>query len=63
MFPDEERMHIGRAVVLKDLGRLDEALEMFEQIKFAFQDSCIAHCGQADVLKEMGRLDKALLSY
>ncbi len=53
----------GRGEVLKDLGELTEALEIFQSCAEAFPDQSSPQCGRAEVKREMGRLDEALEIY
>ena len=60
---DPVSAHNGRADVLKDLGRFDDALQLFEETLRAHPDSVFARHGRADVLRTMGRLCDALDAY
>jgi len=53
----------GRANVLKQLGRLDEALEVYEATIRERPENAYARCGRAEVLKDLGRLEEALEAY
>jgi tetratricopeptide (TPR) repeat protein len=53
----------GRAEVLKDLGRLHEALHAYEQTVNDFPQNAFARTGRAEVLRELGRLEDALQAY
>ncbi len=53
----------GRAEVLKELLRLDEALASYDEIVAEFPENLVARGGRAEVLKELGRLEQALDSY
>jgi len=53
----------GRAEILKEMGRLDEALQVYEETARLFPEDVYTHTGRAEVLKEMGRLDGALRTY
>jgi tetratricopeptide (TPR) repeat protein len=53
----------GRGEVLKDLGQLTEAFEIFQSCAEAFPDETAAQCGRAEVTREMGRLEEALGIY
>jgi tetratricopeptide (TPR) repeat protein len=57
-FPDELQFRCGRAAVLSDLGRLDEALEAYDAPEL--HDDLIALNGKASVFKELGRFQEAL---
>ncbi len=53
----------GRAEVLKEMGRLDDALREYESTAKDFPQDAVARNGRAEVLKAMGRLDDALREY
>jgi tetratricopeptide (TPR) repeat protein len=53
----------GRGEVLKDLGELTEALEIYQSCVEAFPDQVTPQCGRAEVTREMGRLEEALEIY
>jgi tetratricopeptide (TPR) repeat protein len=57
-FPDELTFRCGRAAVLSDLGRLNEALDAYNAPEL--RDNLIALNGKASVLKELGRFQEAL---
>jgi len=54
---------IGRAEVLKDLGQLDEALQIFEQCTQEFPDDLISRNGRAAALAHYGKFQQALDAY
>lgn len=54
---------IGRAEVLKDLGQLDEALQIFEQCTQEFPDDRISRNGRAAALAHYGKFQQALDAY
>jgi Putative Zn-dependent protease, contains TPR repeats len=53
----------GRAQVLLAMGRLNEALDAYDDAAREFPDNVVARNGRADVLKSIGRLDQALAAY
>jgi tetratricopeptide (TPR) repeat protein len=53
----------GRAVVLKLMGRLPEALRAYDEIVRDFPSDLVARHGRAEVLKAMNRLPEALATY
>jgi tetratricopeptide (TPR) repeat protein len=53
----------GRAEALKALGRFDEALSAYDQIRSEHPDNVVAKNGRAEVLKSLGRFDEALSAY
>jgi tetratricopeptide (TPR) repeat protein len=61
VFPNESSFWCGRAAVLKDMGRLGEALSAYSEAQVRLDP--VAHGGRADVLKTMGKLDEALQTY
>jgi tetratricopeptide (TPR) repeat protein len=61
VFPNESSFWCGQAAVLKDMGRLGEALSAYSEAQVRLDP--VAHGGRADVLKTMGKLDEALQTY
>jgi tetratricopeptide (TPR) repeat protein len=53
----------GRAEVLKDLGQLNEALQLYEQCIQKFPDDLVPRNGRAAALAYSGRLQQALDAY
>ena len=53
----------GRAEVLKALGRFDDALTAYDQIRRENPGDVVAKNGRAEVLKALGRFDDALTAY
>ncbi len=53
----------GRAEILKDMGRLQEALDTYQDAvrKFPFEPRALN--GRANILKKLGRLDESLQAY
>lgn len=60
--PQELLLRCGRASVLTELGRLEDALAAYDAI-LASQDDLVALNGKASVLKQMGRLEDSLNVY
>ncbi|MFZ3138859.1 MAG: tetratricopeptide repeat protein [Thermodesulfovibrionales bacterium] len=53
----------GRAEVLKDIGQLEESLEIYEQCILEFPDEIVTQNGRAAALANYGKLEKALEAY
>ncbi len=53
----------GRAQVLKDLGQLDEALDIFAQCALEFPDDLFCRNGRAAALADYGKFQQALDAY
>lgn len=65
-FPSEEESYRTDAAigeVLRDMGRLDEAVRAYEQAANIPPQQAVLWCGRASVLKDMGRLEEALEVY
>ncbi|QJE72248.1 tetratricopeptide repeat protein [Aerophototrophica crusticola] len=54
---------VGRAEVLKAMGRLGEALAAYEDAVAQFPNDVVPRNGRAEALKAMGRLGEALAAY
>ena len=63
VFGNQLTGHLGRAAVLKDLGQIDEALDLFEFCIREFPGNEIATNSRAAALAEFGRFDEALVAY
>ena len=63
MKPDYAEAHSNLGTTLKQLGRLDEALESYTQAIALKPDFAEAHSNLGTTLEELGRLDEALESY
>ncbi|MFZ2727350.1 MAG: tetratricopeptide repeat protein [Methylococcaceae bacterium] len=53
----------GYAETLRSLGRLNEALIAYQEIKLRFPNEVFAYTGYAETLRSLGRLDDALIAY
>ena len=53
----------GRADVLRVMGRVSEALRVYEETALEHPDNVYARHGRGEALKAMGRLDEALAAY
>lgn len=54
---------LGRAGILKHLGHLPEALEIYEEVCLEHPEEVVAKTGRADTLKAMKQYDAALEAY
>jgi tetratricopeptide (TPR) repeat protein len=54
---------LGRAEVLRDLGQLEEALQIFERCAAEFPEDIVSRNGRASALASSGRLEEALEAY
>jgi tetratricopeptide (TPR) repeat protein len=52
-----------RAAALRALGRLDEALTLYEEVIESFPEAEVARNGRADLLRALNRLGEALSEY
>jgi tetratricopeptide (TPR) repeat protein len=62
-FFDDVAAQNGRAEVLKALGRFDDALKAYNQIRRKHPDNVVTKNGRAQVLKVLGRFVDALKAY
>jgi tetratricopeptide (TPR) repeat protein len=62
-FQAESVGRVGYGQVLISMGRLDEALAIFDDAVRVFPNDAVVKTGRAEVFKSMGRLDEALLAY
>ncbi len=53
----------GRAEVLKDLGQIEEAIQIYEQCMHEFPENIVPRNGRAAALATYGRLNEALEAY
>ncbi len=58
-----EDPEVVRAHILADAGRLDQALEAFDELRARHQDSPVYHFATGSVLHEKGDFDAAVASY
>ena len=63
VFGDHHAGNLGRAEVLKDLGQIDEALEVLEFCVREFPEDSIAANSIAAALADLGRFNEALDAY
>ncbi len=52
-----------QAMMLKEMGQLEEALALYEQIGEDFPPDAYTQTGRAEVLKDLGRVEEALALY
>jgi|GEM_PF-5646122 len=62
-FPDNIVARNGKAEVLRELGRPEEALRDYDETIAKFPGDVVARCGKAEVLRELGRPEEALRDY
>ena len=62
-FPDNIVARCGKAEVLRELGRPEEALRDYDETIAKFPDNVVARNGKAEVLRELGRPEDALRDY
>ena len=49
--------------MLRELGRLDEALAQYDEAIKRFPSDVVAYCGRGEVLRELDQLDEALAQF
>jgi tetratricopeptide (TPR) repeat protein len=60
---DCDRAERGLGYVLGEMGRFDEAREMFDAVVARFPNEDAPRCARAEVLRGQGRLDEALQAF
>lgn len=63
VFGDSRAALIGRAVVLKDLGQITNALELFKKCIEEYPDDRVAQNARASALADFGRFTEAIEAY
>ncbi len=61
--PDELQLHAHRAMVLRDLGRTDEAIAAFGEMIQQFPDSPVGYINRAVLRKSSGQLQAAVTDF
>jgi tetratricopeptide (TPR) repeat protein len=61
--PEDPATRTARAQVLRESGRLDDALAAYRQTVLGFPQDAVARCGLAETLRETGRVGEALAAY
>ena len=61
--PALSRWHVNLGILLKELGRYDQAMQCFQNALTLNPDEAAAHAGLGSILSGLGRLDEAVAKY